>query len=253
MSETQTTNLGLAYPSFGTPNWNTDVQNNYAILDALTTVSGGVVILKEFPSASLNVHVAPLTYRKGDGTVGTCAGSSSFAMTTASTNFVYITDAGTLTVAAGLPTTGNYVRLATVVAGATTITSITDTRIPLVASGAHIGFGVGTPTIAAGTGAGTSPTLTITGSDQAGYITVLTGTSPTASATVATVTFGQAFNSAPRMVSIRSANSAAAVLSGNAAVWSDQGGLSSTVFTLSVGSTNLAGATTYKFWYEVLG
>ena len=51
-------------------------------------------------------------------------------MTTAATNYVYLTDSGTLTVnTSGWPASTNIVRLAVVVAGATTITSVTDARI----------------------------------------------------------------------------------------------------------------------------
>jgi len=63
-------------------------------------------------------------------------------------------------------------------------------------SGAPFLPGVGgTPTIAAGAGAGTSPTVSLlTGSaDYAGVVNVLTGSSPTASAVVATTTFGTPF------------------------------------------------------------
>jgi trimeric autotransporter adhesin len=113
--------------------------------------------------------------------------------------------------------------------------------------------GGSTPSIAAGAGAGSTPTVSITGTDSAGYISVLTGGSPTASAVVATITFNVAYGATPRAVIIAPASSNEAILGGNANVWADQGGVSTTVFTLNVGSTALAATTTYLFWYNVRG
>ena len=50
------------------------------------------------------------------------------------------------------------------------------------------------PTVAAGAGAGTGPTVTMTAGshDSSGQLSVLTGTSPTTSASIATITFGGA-------------------------------------------------------------
>jgi hypothetical protein len=60
---------------------------------------------------------------------------------------------------------------------------------------------VSAPTLTAGTGAGTSPTITITGTDVAGVLNITTGTSPTGSnATIVTVTFNVAFGTAPYVV-----------------------------------------------------
>lgn len=59
-----------------------------------------------------------------------------------------------------------------------------------------------TPGIAAGAGAGTGPTISITGNDLEGYVTLTPGTSPAASSTVWTVTFEEAFGTAPKTVMI---------------------------------------------------
>jgi len=107
--------------------------------------------------------------------------------------------------------------------------------------------------IAAGAGAGSSPTVSITGTDTAGYITITTGSSPTASATVATITFNTAYTSTPHSVMITPASSNDSILSGQATIYAGQAGLSTTGFTLTVGSTALAGATTYVVWYHVNG
>lgn len=111
----------------------------------------------------------------------------------------------------------------------------------------------GTPTIAAGAGAGTSPTVSlVSGStDQSGTVTVVTGTTPSASSTVATVTFGVAFGSSPRSVTLTPVNSAAAVLTGNTRVWADRGTLSTTSFQMQIGSSALTATTTYQWSYHV--
>jgi hypothetical protein len=115
----------------------------------------------------------------------------------------------------------------------------------------HTRLGSGTPTIAAGTGAGTGPTVAIAGNDNAGVITVTTGTAPAASATVATITFGQAFGAIPRAVILTDAGPSAAVLSGAGKVYADQATLGLTSWQVKVGTTALTAATQYKWWYHV--
>lgn len=112
------------------------------------------------------------------------------------------------------------------------------------------GAGATTPGIAAGAGAGTSPTVGATGKDQAGQISVLTGSSPTASAVVATLTFANTWGATPNII-LTPANAAAAALSGNAAVFISSPGTGS--FAVSVGSTQLGAATTYLWNYFVIG
>lgn len=116
-----------------------------------------------------------------------------------------------------------------------------------------------TPTIAAGTGAGSGGTggsVSIAGTDVNGVVTVATptgGTAPAASAVVATATFSAAYGSAPKVVLLAPANAAAAALSGNGAVFADAANLATTGFALSAGSTALAAGVTYKWFYHVLG
>jgi hypothetical protein len=107
-------------------------------------------------------------------------------------------------------------------------------------------------TKAAGTGAGTGPTITLaTGSgDLSGQITVLTGTSPTASGVVVTVTFGDAAYTHASIVQLVPLNAAALALSGNTQVIT-AGGTAS--WTITAGSTNLTATTTYIWGYNVVG
>jgi hypothetical protein len=129
MSTTYTPNAKLGQPALGDTGWSTPLNANSTALDGLAPVGGLCVTLHEVPSASLNVAVAAGQYVQQDGTIGTFAGSSSQAITASATKVLYLdlTASGALTVAASYPTTA-HVRLATVVAGSSTITSITDNR-----------------------------------------------------------------------------------------------------------------------------
>lgn len=219
--------------------------DNLDLIDAFAAIGSLAVAAREVPSTSLNVRVSAGSFRKSDGSIVSYAGTASQAVTTATTNYVFLTDAGTLTVnTTGFPV--NCVRLATVVAGATTITSVADAQVFLAVAG------VGTPTIAAGTGAGTTPTLTLAGNDRAGRISVLTGTSPAASATVATVTFSTPYGAAPRAVILTPAGPISAALSGNAAVYLDSASTTAAIFVLKVGTSPLAALTTYLWHYQVM-
>ncbi len=112
----------------------------------------------------------------------------------------------------------------------------------------HIISGGSAPSIAANTGAGTSPTISISGTDTAGTITLTTGSSPATSADVLTVTFAAAFSAAPQVV-FSPANGNAATLSGNAAVYVTP---ATGTFKLSTGSSGLTGSTQYKWTYHVI-
>jgi hypothetical protein len=129
MSNTYTPNTKMAMPALGDTGWAVPVNGNCALLDALLPVGSLAVTTTEVPSATLNVAVAAGTYIKQDGTIGNFAGSALQAMGSSSTQVLYLdlTNSGALTVAAAYPTTP-HVALATVVAGATTISSITDNR-----------------------------------------------------------------------------------------------------------------------------
>ena len=62
-------------------------------------------------------------------------------------------------------------------------------RKALVTAGGHLIGGGGTPTVSVGPGAGSGATVSVVGNDNTGTITLTTGTSPTAGAIVATLTF----------------------------------------------------------------
>lgn len=99
-----------------------------------------------------------------------------------------------------------------------------------------------TPTIAAGAAAGTGATVSVTGNDISGVITITTGTSPT-SGTLATLTFALPYATAPR-VTLSANNASAAQLTNYVAS-------TTTNFTLSTPATPVA-STTYTFYYHVI-
>jgi hypothetical protein len=112
------------------------------------------------------------------------------------------------------------------------------------ASGAYASV----PTFAAGSGAGTSPTLATNANsnDVSGYLTVTTGTSPAASATIATGTFGTAYSTLAKCV-LWPANAAASALTGAGNAYIPVG--SNTAFTIVSGATALAASTLYIWGY----
>jgi len=109
------------------------------------------------------------------------------------------------------------------------------------------------PMLTAGSGAGTTPTVSVSGTDTNGVITVTTGTIPSASATVVELTFATAFAASPKSVHLTAANGSTAALSGAGAVWADVRNLSANGFSLNVGTAALAASTTYEWYYRVLG
>lgn len=158
MSNTYTLNTKLAMPAIGDTGWSISVNGNCTTIDGFTAVGALAVTTTEIPSATLNVAVAPGTYIKQDGTIGTYAGVATQAIAASSTQVLYLdlTASGALVVAASYPATP-HVRLATVVAGSASISSITDNRqcFPVVGSwadgvnitlGTSVGSQIGTAT-----------------------------------------------------------------------------------------------------------
>lgn len=129
MATSYTANAKLGKPSVADRNWNLPLDANADLLDALSPIGGLCVSTVEVPSASLQVRVAPGSYRKRDGTVGSFAGSASLALGGGQVSSIYLTDAGALTVStAGYPAT-THVRLATVTTTASAVASVIDDRV----------------------------------------------------------------------------------------------------------------------------
>lgn len=158
MATSYTTNARLQKPAAADRTWDVPLNANADYLDALPVIGGLVCSLAEVPSASLNVRVSAGSFISSSGVFTAYAGTASQAVTTATTNYLYLTDGGTLAVnTTGFPAATNQIKIATVVAGATTITSITDSRTAYNAAG------------------GTSPYLPLSGGTLTSALTVSTG------------------------------------------------------------------------------
>jgi hypothetical protein len=129
LANTYTPNVALAQPATGDRNWNVPVNGNCTILDNLAPVGSLAVTTTETPSASLNLHVAAGQFVKQDGTIQTFAGTTSQAIAANATRVLYLdgTNSWTMTVNTAYPASP-HVRLATVVTGSSTVTSVTDNR-----------------------------------------------------------------------------------------------------------------------------
>src|SRR5437868_10579094 len=129
MSNTYTANAKLAQPSVGDTGWAVPVNGNCTTLDALAPIGGLAVTTHEQPSTSLNVDVAAGSYVKQDGTVGAFAGATNQAVAGNSTKVLYLdgTASWALAIGTNYPST-SHVRLATIVTGSSTISSIADNR-----------------------------------------------------------------------------------------------------------------------------
>jgi len=111
----------------------------------------------------------------------------------------------------------------------------------------HIIGNSSAPTIAAGTGAGTGPTIAIVGNDLCLKVTLTTGTLPVVSATVFTVTFNAAYGAAP-IPQMTGGNGAAASLNGLSMVYPTT---TTTTMVLNSDTTALTASTQY-IWYFTL-
>ena len=152
MSTTYTPNIKLGQPALGDTGWSTPLNANCSTLDGLAPVGALCITTKEQPSSTLNVAVAAGTVIAQDGTTVTYAGTASQAITASTTKVLYLdgTVSFALTVGSSYPTTP-HVKLATVVAGASTITSVTDNRQSFnvagtIADGVNLSLGTSTGT-----------------------------------------------------------------------------------------------------------
>jgi hypothetical protein len=112
----------------------------------------------------------------------------------------------------------------------------------------HIIGNTSVPTVAAGTGAGTGPTIGVFGSDLAGSLRIKTGTSPAALAPIGTVTFSATYATAPHVI-FAPTNTSSAALTGTFGVYVTS---STTGFTLFSNLSALTAATQCSWSYHVI-
>lgn len=150
MATQRTAKGSLEYWQRGDRNWHVPYQRSLEWLAATSPVGGLAVspasVDAAMASDSLNVRVGAGSYAGPDGAVLAYAGTSSYAIASSSTRRVYLDAAGTLADAASWPAAW-HVRLATVVTGASTITSVTDERIVCGRSGAAVATLTGATTL----------------------------------------------------------------------------------------------------------
>jgi hypothetical protein len=104
-------------------------------------------------------------------------------------------------------------------------------------------------TYTAGPGLGTGPTITVTGNDIAGKITVTPGSSPAGNSTIITINFITPFTKAPYVnITPGNLNTAALTSNINKNAWVNS--LSTTSFTIDVASTALGNA--QFIWYYMI-
>lgn len=132
MATSYTAKAKLPQPAANDRSWHTPLLALIALLDSLKPIGALAVTLHETPSTTLTVAISAGQFRSSTQALITYAGTASQALTASTTNYLYLTDAGVLTVnTTGFPTGGTYFcPLATVVTGATTITTIADARVP---------------------------------------------------------------------------------------------------------------------------
>lgn len=119
-------------------------------------------------------------------------------------------------------------------------------QLPLVLTTQQILTSGSVPTIANGSGAGTTPgTPTISGTNVAGVITVITGTSPASISTLATITLNGTLTTAFRGCSLFPRNSSAAGQVGMIYTTAP----TSTSWTIAVAGSPLSASSTYSWSY----
>jgi hypothetical protein len=140
----------------------------------------------------------------------------------------------------------------TIVLGNTSITKVSTSGAIVTTNditAKHIKGNSGVLSIAASTGAGTSPSaVSVTGTDMSGVVALTTGTSPTVNAVLATITYNTAFSTAPVVV-ITPANAATASLAAAQAVWVN---ITTTGFSINTNATAVVSSTGYKWNYVVI-
>lgn len=109
--------------------------------------------------------------------------------------------------------------------------------------------GSSSATIAANSGAGASPTVSLTGNSLAGQVSVTAGATASNSSSIVTVTFSSTSSTAPFVV-FCPANAPAAQLCGSTSVFVSS---STSGFQFTSGSTGLVSTIVYKWNFHVIG
>jgi hypothetical protein len=137
-----------------------------------------------------------------------------------------------------------------VLIGATAASGAAKLQVSGTAAVGHLAGGGAAPTLTAGTGAGTAPTLAVTGTDVAGEVSITAGSSPGATATaIVTINFAVAYATVPYVV-LGASNANAGHVAAAGIGWYV---LSKTTagFTIAAAQTALTAASVYLLDYVV--
>ena len=157
MATSYTHNACLQKPATSDRYWDIPLNANADFLDSLSSIGALIVSPTEIPSATLNVRVSAGSYIKGDGTVASFPGATSYPLGASQSLQLWLTDSGVLSSGTSFPTTA-HVRLATVVTGVSSIQSIQDARVVAQSAGSGLGFVLKSGDTVAGTLSIVSPT-----------------------------------------------------------------------------------------------
>lgn len=222
------------------------------IADGKTLTASNTLTLAGTDSSTLNIGtggtLAASAFSVPTTILGN-AGTATALATARAINGVNFDGTAAITITAAAGTLSGST-LASGVTGSS-LTSVSTLGTLTVSGAATLNHLVGSstaPTIAAGAGAGTSPTVAVTGTDVAGKVSITAGVAASASSIIATITFNTAFAGAP-YVQLTPANANAALLSGVTMVY-----LTSTTatFVINAGTTGLS-AGAYVWNYSAIG
>lgn len=130
MAIKRTPNAQLCKPEVCERNWDVPLNQNADFLDGVAAIAHLLVTAAEIPSSSLRVRVTPGSFIRQDGTVVEYAGTNAFDVPGSANVALWLSDSGTLSTSADFPSTP-HVRLAKVTTGPTSVTRVSDERIPL--------------------------------------------------------------------------------------------------------------------------
>lgn len=136
MASTYTTRISLAKPAVADRAWGTTLNADFDLLDAQAALGSLAVTAAETPSTTRTVAVSAGSTRKSDGTLLTYAGGT-VTLAASQTHLLWLDESGALQHAGSWPSAW-HTRLAQVVTGAATVTSVTDQRIPWQSAGLNL-------------------------------------------------------------------------------------------------------------------